>query len=283
MAHLLRPRKGWENERLAAFLLSRFSFLAHPASFADDLGSDFFCTIFQLDNESGQESLSPRTSFAIQIKSTADAFGVDNKIDYLERLELPFMIGVVKQSPPEMAVYSAGLLLLLFSEHGKPERLWLVPHDSAAYSPDAYCEVAAPKALRLACPLITTFRTGDGRSDLDTKVATLLAVCSRTFANIATRPRDEHIYDVDGSGRFVIMAGPGSVKVFRDNFLQRLGEVFYNLEWILTVQPQAFRVEEFRVFESVFLQLCAQYDNGLPLYVSGPYSSLKARVDALSA
>ena len=42
MPHLLSPRKGWENENLAAYLLSRFSFIVQPSSIADDVGSDFF-------------------------------------------------------------------------------------------------------------------------------------------------------------------------------------------------------------------------------------------------
>jgi len=46
MAHLLRIRKGWENENLARFILSKFSFISQPATIADDLGADFFCTFF---------------------------------------------------------------------------------------------------------------------------------------------------------------------------------------------------------------------------------------------
>jgi len=97
MPHLLTPRKGWENERLAAYLLSRFSFVAQPSSIADDLGSDFFCTIFKIIDVAGKDSLIPRSSFAIQVKSSADEVSADNKLDYLLGLELPFLIGVVRQ------------------------------------------------------------------------------------------------------------------------------------------------------------------------------------------
>ena len=91
MPHLLGPRKGWENERLASYLLSRFSFVAQPSSVADDLGSDFFCTLFEIVNAtSGREVLRPLNSLAIQVKSSAGEISMDNKIDYLMRLELPF-------------------------------------------------------------------------------------------------------------------------------------------------------------------------------------------------
>src|SRR6266851_1938733 len=96
--HLLAPRKGWENERLASYLLSRFSFVAQPSTIADDLGSDFFCTIFEIvTGTSGRDSLRPLSSFAIQVKSSVEPVPMDNKIDYLQRLELPFFLGVVSQ------------------------------------------------------------------------------------------------------------------------------------------------------------------------------------------
>src|SRR6266481_7893720 len=100
-------RKGWENERLASYLLSRFSFVAQPTSSADDLGSDFFCTIFEIHEVSGNDALMPRISFAIQVKSSVEDVSADNKIEYLMGLELPFFIGVVGQSPPQMRIYSA--------------------------------------------------------------------------------------------------------------------------------------------------------------------------------
>ena len=41
-------RTGWEAERLARHLSSRFSFVAQPTTIADDVGSDFYCTIFDI-------------------------------------------------------------------------------------------------------------------------------------------------------------------------------------------------------------------------------------------
>jgi hypothetical protein len=41
MSHLYSIRSGWEAERLAHYLLSRFSFVAQPTTIADDVGSDF--------------------------------------------------------------------------------------------------------------------------------------------------------------------------------------------------------------------------------------------------
>ena len=60
--------------------------------------------------EPGHDGLSPLSSFAIQVKSSADEIRMDNKIDYLQRLELPFFIGVASQSPATMKIYSAEVL-----------------------------------------------------------------------------------------------------------------------------------------------------------------------------
>lgn len=68
MAHLYGIHVGWENEQLAHYLLSRFSFVAHPATVGDDIGSDFFCTVFDVV-ESHPPQMVPQLTFAIQVKS----------------------------------------------------------------------------------------------------------------------------------------------------------------------------------------------------------------------
>jgi hypothetical protein len=278
MPHLLTLRKGWENERLAGYLLSRFSFVAQPSTIADDLGSDFFCTIFEIISASGRDALLPRSSFAIQVKSSTDEVSADNKVDYLSGLELPFFIGVVRQSSAKLDIYSAGFLPLLFSERGKPDRLWLTPMAASDFDPDRYFEDVRARQFRLRCPMVATFGVDDDRSTLAPKVHTLLRICGRVQRNIATRLSEEHIYDVDGDGLYRIMAGSGSFNFFRANFAKRLGEYFKNLEWILTASPTNFSIDEFRLFESFYHDLKKLYGASLPGYVSAPYETVKAKL-----
>lgn len=282
MPHLLTPRKGWENERMAAYLLSRFSFVAQPNSIADDIGSDFFCTIFKIIDVSGRDALIPRSSFAIQVKSSSSEVSADNKIDYLSGLELPFFIGVVSQSPAEMKIYSAELLPLLFSERGKPNRLSLNPIAASDFDPDNYFEDVGPGEIRLRCPMIIALSIDDDRATLSPKVDALLRICNRARGNISARASEEHIYDVDGEGHYRIVAGSGSVQFFRSNFVKRLGEYFYNLLWILNSQPDKFSVNEFQLFESFYHDLENVYGDPLPGYVSTAYGALKAKLNDLS-
>src|SRR3989442_8991321 len=79
MPHLAVPRKGWENEHLATFLLSQIAFVAHPLTVADDVGSDFFCTLFEPTAQDGTQMLFPLNSFAIQVKSNRDNVNATNK------------------------------------------------------------------------------------------------------------------------------------------------------------------------------------------------------------
>jgi hypothetical protein len=278
LAHLYKLRVGWEGERLAHYLLSRFSFVAQPTTVADDLGSDFFCTIFDIV-DSRPPTVEPRGSFAIQVKSAHDPIDAHNKVGYLQHLEIPFFIGVVSQSPAQMDVYTAERLPVLFARFGIPEKLWLCPVAREDYDPKNYCHGEnAASGVRLDCPYVSTFAATEDRDSLQSKVDQLNAICRRASSNIATRRTEEHIYDM-GEGQLNIVAGCGSVQHFRNNFCKRLAEVFYNLEWLFKNQRDEFNIDEFKVYESLYQSL-----GKLPLApalsaVSHVYKQLKDSLD----
>jgi len=122
MSHLYTVRTGWEAERLAHYLLSRFSFVAQPTTIADDVGSDFYCTIFDILN-STPPMVEPRTSFAIQVKSNGDRIEAHNKVQYLFHLEIPFFLGIVDLAASELKIYSAERFPMLTAVFGVPEKL----------------------------------------------------------------------------------------------------------------------------------------------------------------
>lgn len=281
MAPLLQPRKGWENEKLASYLLSRFSFVAQPTSIADDLGSDFFCTIFEIQNNSGTDTLRPRSSFAIQIKSSTSKVSMDNKIDYLSRLQMPFFMGVVNQSPPKMQIYSAELLPFMFAHKGTPECLSMEPIPSTELDLENYLDTDGPGSFSLRCPEVAELRVDDDRPMLTAKVAKLLEICTRCQSNIATRLSEEHIYDFDGKGYPYVLAGAGSSQYFRSNLLKRVVEVFANLHWLLeNGTPAREIVREFRAYERLCNDLREIGVGDLPGLI--PYYGLvKAKLQGL--
>ena len=129
MAHLLKIRKGWANENLARFILSKFSFVSQPATIADDLGADFYCTFFIQGSKKRKTKsdkiiedvfIYPKNSFAIQIKSSRRPFNITNKLEYFDSLEIPLFIGVVNQKKLSISIYSGDVIPELFSFVGLP-------------------------------------------------------------------------------------------------------------------------------------------------------------------
>lgn len=69
---------------------------------ADNVGSDFYCKIFDIVN-STPPMVEPRTSFAIQVKSNVERIEAQNKlVQYLFHLEIPFFRGVVNVAASEL-------------------------------------------------------------------------------------------------------------------------------------------------------------------------------------
>src|SRR5438067_11849084 len=126
---LAPTHKGWENEHLATFLLSRIAFVASPVTVADDIGTDIFCTLFEVAKHKRQDVLLPRSSIAVQIKSNSGPVDVASKLDYLHRLEVPYYLGVVNQEQLTLELFSGRLLPVLLSRRPHPAQMFLIPVD----------------------------------------------------------------------------------------------------------------------------------------------------------
>jgi hypothetical protein len=276
MAHLYTVRKGWEAERLAHYLLSRFSFVAQPTTIADDVGSDFFCTIFEV-LDTTPSTVEPRTSFAIQIKSNHNKIDATRKVHYLFNLEIPFFLGVVDLTNSALQIYSAERFPMMTAVFGIPERLWLRPTKSREPKWDG---VDAASGVTLNCYHVCTLTASEDRSAIRSKVTLLLQLCRRALDNIGTRRVEEHIYQLDDEAKnFQIVAGCGSVQHFRDNMYKRLAEAFYNFDYMLTRDPSLFDLEEYRIYERFHLAIAATQPGETFRLAHKRYLDVKAMVD----
>jgi len=271
MPHLGRFRKGWENEHLASFLLSRVSFVANPMTVADDIGSDFFCTLFEVAEE---DKLFPRSSFAIQIKSSKDEIDATGKIEYLEKLELPFFIGVIDQANLRLSIYSGEYLPIFFSHYGIPLGLKL-SLDDASVTFDNYCEVRPEGRYILRMPHLLDFDAAESSESIVGKGKQLLRLCSRMHQNISSRVSCEYLFKL-GDDRSAIFAGCGSAVTFRDNFYYRLAEVFRNLEWLHRGNPQQFKIGELEIYKRCYLDL--KKARPVPIELTAAHQDLKQRL-----
>lgn len=284
MAHLAAPRIGWENEHLATFLLSRISFVANPITVADDIGSDFFCTLFVSRIENNAEQLFPRNSFAIQIKSTAAIIPATNKIEYLEKLELPFFVGIVDRThlKLKLRIYSGEYIPILFTKYGIPRELQLSPAPVTEIETNGYCDVTQDHNLvalsaLLRLPFVAEICAQDSRENILSKAQQLGELCSRMHMNISAKASREYIFRLDQPDAVMIMAGSGSATTFRQNFYRRLAEAFYNLEWIHKSQRHNFKMEEFRVYEKCYLGFI-EAGIEIPMMLREIYNRLKQQL-----
>lgn len=231
-------KRGWDREKLAEYILSRFSFVTKPSTISDEIGGDFYCTLFRLEKKCGLDYPFPLSSFAIQIKSSDIPYDFSAHIDYLQNLEIPFFWGVLDERIKQLSIYSGENLPSFFSHVGRVEKLRIKPivrdQMSALYIPPQ------PRKYKYAVmfPKILDINLNSTRKELKVCVYRLHKMCSLMHRNISTRKTEEYLFERYDSGLVDILAGKGSAKKFRKNFMKRLAENFYNLKWIYDNCPK---------------------------------------------
>jgi hypothetical protein len=188
------------------------------------------------------------------LKSAGNPFDATDKIRYLSELEIPFFVGVVERSSLTLSIHSGEYLPLLFSEKGLPKRLRLKPVNRKV-APSSYQERFGPRKFRLLLPRVARISAKASEADVKRVVRVLHALCRRIHGNIATRRSEEHVYSVSGRHPTYILAGPGSVRVFRDNFYKRLAEAFFNFKWLRLNRPRDYDPVEVQIYSEFFLRL----------------------------
>jgi hypothetical protein len=257
MPHQRSFRLGWQSQNLARFILYKFAFLAEPVQVADDIGIDFFCTLFDAREGKNNTALVPRNSFAIQIKSENNLTKIDltGYIPYFLRMELPFFIGVVNRSDLTLTFYSGELLTPLFAFRGSPEYLEAELCERSTIKSDysEWLKDISPKKYILPFPKITEISADIDDALLESSVKDVSEICSVMLENIASTINKEFILRGASSHQVLAFAGPGSFQVFEMNFFKRLSEVFFNLSWACsndTLRHQSMK--RFNLYENIY-------------------------------
>ena len=273
MGHMLRFRKGWQSEHIAKFILSRFCFVAEPSTIADDIGSDFICTLFNVEND---EYLIPQSSFAIQIKSNRDTVDISKKFSYFFNLELPYFVGVVNKEKLTIRVYSGESIPHFFScypgkiKNGGYKAMIRLIDDP----PNRYHNFISCDDLKNECyldfPFIAEF---SAKGSID--IGQVSEVCKLIQFNISSRSTKSYYYYLYGWEGVNIYTGSGSIKTFRNNFLNRLAEALLNLEWILDNMAKEFNYSEYEMYKSVAESFIDKYEA-----TSGILNDVCSRIDS---
>jgi hypothetical protein len=284
MPHLGSFRKGWQSENLARFILYKFSFVAHPTTVADDVGSDFFCTLFEVQREGRSDYLLPRNSFALQVKSNTDNVDVTDKLGYLESLEIPFFVGVVDRDRLKLTFYSGEYIPAFFSYKGRPEALELELCERAAIQgPADYFTENGVDSYILRLPKVAELEAGTGNDELREQAQAIRRTCSLVHDNIARKRSGRYIFTGRRDDGYMLMgfAGRTSIQLYRESLVESLAQAFLNLAWLYQRSPASFPEQEFRAYDS-FLRLLEELEShsGPMLeYARLQYRTLKEMVD----
>lgn len=258
MPHLPTFRTGWENENLGLYFLYQFAFVARPWNVADDVGVDYFCTLFE---HSDKNQLLPKQAFAIQIKSNDNDIRNDEaKVNYYNDLGMPFFIGVVDRTKHRMDVYSgeyiqhfaplvgnplqkknthhyrnenSRLLFRTVNEHPAEGKYWLIEGNDFV----------------LVFPYIGSISVANEVTEVANLSALIRERCTFIQGSISSRKASSFVLAYRDASRWQIYSGPDSARTFRANFCLRLAEVFSNLGWLHRTQSPMFRLDEFRRYE----------------------------------
>jgi len=162
---------------------------------------------------------------------------------------------VVDQSRLGLDVYSGEYLPVFFPAGGVPDTLRLYLVDSIDSVSD-YVQTRAGKTVGVRCPFVVSLSADMSARQFDKARGKLEETCSAAHQNIAVRHSGESLYDCPRVSQKQMLAGKGSVRVFRQNFLERLAECIHNLYWLMINRP-SWRVLEESLY---FLDLCDQLE-----------------------
>ncbi|MFH1764911.1 MAG: hypothetical protein ABIF09_12035 [Gemmatimonadota bacterium] len=267
---------GWENEHLARFLLSRLAFVASPVFVGDDVGTDLFCTLFERRERNGKVVLAPLNSIAIQIKSSKGSIDVTSKLEYFDRLEIPYYLGFVNRETVTLDLYSARYLPAMLSYRARPKRLELVPTERFIRD---YRPGTDEDGYKLLCHKVITLGAPDDENATAAALEALTTDAAHGLSAIASRLNKEYVFDFpDGTMEF--MPGPGSKETFRESFFTRLAEALSNLSWLIETgqEPSIGEVDAYLAAVDVLGAA-----SSLPAYVEAWRSRLRERRQELIA
>ena len=267
---LARPHKGWENEHLATFLLSRIAFVASPITVGDDIGADIFCTLFEVGEHKGKPVLLPRRSIAVQVKSKRETIEIASHLEYIARLEVPYYLGFVDQQKLTLELFSARFLPALLSLKGAHSKLLLEPVDEFRRD---YRPVDKNGVYSLLCHKVATLSAHDDATATSKAAAAIRDDSVAALQAIASRLNQEYVFEIPG-GQVEFYAGPGSAQTFRHSFFKRLAEAYFNFSWLIDNNSAASDAE-MNAFVAIADQLAAA--SQVPDYVLNLRGGLQQR------
>ena len=226
--HLASFRKGWQSENLARYILSNFAFISQPSTIADDLGSDFFCTIFEAVPNKKNNALVPKESFAIQIKSNRKPFCITGKTEYLKNLGIPFFVGVCNKKKQNLEFYSGEYLIPFFIDEPAAEKIKIKLSETDDCKENRYSEKDGEYTIKF--PKLFNIGSNHDSPEFKEAIKNLSKACRTISRNITRRNNKEYIFFESFSNNFILVSNKKTIKESMDT---RLNKIFFELAYIL--------------------------------------------------
>ena len=226
--HLAKFREGWQSENLARYILSNFAFISQPSTIADDLGSDFFCTIFDTLSNGNNNFLVPKESFAIQIKSNRRPFYLTGKTEYLKILGIPFFGAVCNKKNQELIFYSGEYLIPFFVDNPSAEKIKIKLCETLDCKENRYVE--KDNEFTLKFPKLFTICSNHDSPEFKEAIKNLSKACRTISRNITRRNNKEYIFFESFSNNFILVSNN---KLIKDSIDTRLINIFIELAYVL--------------------------------------------------
>ena len=226
--HLASFRKGWQSENFARYILSNFAFIAQPSTIADDLGSDFFCTIFDTISNGNNDFLVPEESFAIQIKSNKRPFYITGKAEYLKNLGIPFFVAVCNKENQELIFYSGEYIIPFFVDNPLAEKIKIKLCETNDCKVDFYVE--KDNEFTLKFPKRFTICSNYASFKFKEAIKNLSKACRTISHNITRRNNKEYIFLEPFSDKCMLVSNN---KLIKDSIDMRLTKIFFELAYVL--------------------------------------------------
>ncbi|MBI5376948.1 MAG: hypothetical protein HZA77_16060 [Candidatus Schekmanbacteria bacterium] len=226
--HLASFRKGWQSENLAKYILSNFAFISQPSTIADDLGSDFFCVIFDIIPNGKTKFLVPKESFTIQIKSNRKSYYITGKTEYLKSLGIPFFVGVCNRRSQVLDFYSGEYLIPFFVDEPSAEKIKIKLCETDDCKENQYTEKNSEFTLKF--PKLFTISSDHDSPEFKKAIKNLSKTCRAISRNITRRNNKEYIFFESFSNNIILVSNK---KLIKESIDARLNKIFFELAYII--------------------------------------------------
>jgi hypothetical protein len=255
MAQLKSYRDGWRHQLIAATILYKFAFVSQPIYSADDVGVDFFCTLFRSEKISNNSELIPINSIVIQIKSENknQQFDLSKQIAYLEQLELPYFLGIFREEEQKLSIYSGEFLTYLFAFRGIPKKLSINLCDELSKDYGDWCNEITDKSYIIPFPKLCDLSASMSDDEFEQGVEKLRLHSWTYQENIVAYKENTFVFEEPIIKQILLFMRTGLEHKTLDNWCKQLISQFFYIQ--VMIENGQDMTNLFSLFENTFVQM----------------------------